>query len=460
MLISQTLKRIAEQIDRVGGNPILVGGAVRDHLLGNEIKDIDIEVFNLSVDQLTGILNEFGRTSVVGKAFGVLKVSVDGMDFDFSLPRKDQKTGVGHKGFSVETDPEMTFKKAASRRDFTINAIGLNLLTGGILDPFNGGDDLKNRILRVVDPETFIEDPLRVFRGIQFAARFRLTATSGTMTVFRNLLDNLPELPQERIFEEMKKLLLKADTPSVGLALADKTGLIEKLFPELYALHNVQQDPTWHPEGDVWAHTLLVLDEAAKSRNGTKSHDLPLMLAALCHDFGKPVTTTFTDGRWISYGHESEGEKTARCFLERLTNETTLIRTVSALVRDHLKPTQLYKSKHVSNGAIRRLAMRTNLPLLVELAQADTFGRGRNTREKGFPAGEWLLERWKELQLHREEGIRPFLMGRHLLKLGLMPGPRIGRILKEAFDLQLDDEICSLNDALVWARKRISTQLP
>ncbi|MCP4750861.1 MAG: HD domain-containing protein [Proteobacteria bacterium] len=456
MRISENLSRIARRIDREGGRPILVGGAVRDHLLGMESKDMDIEVFGLSIKRLLPVLEEFGKVSVVGKAFGVLKLTVDGEDFDFSLPRKDSKTGIGHKGFRIDTPADIRFEEAASRRDFTINAMGMDLLSGEILDLFEGAEDLKNRTLRVVDPVTFVHDPLRVLRGVQFSARFDLLVPPETRAVFRSLLPTVEELPKERIFEEVKKLLLKSERPSVGIKVADRIGLVAELFPELDALHGIRQDPVWHPEGDAWAHTLLVLDEAAGLRNGDEFHDLCLMLAALCHDFGKPETTLFSKGKWVSYGHAEAGEKPARRFLERMTKEIVLKDMVLSLVREHMKPLLLFGAEKVGNGPIRRLSLKIDIPLLVDLARADHLGRGdKGANGPEFPAGDWLMERWKALRLEDDRSIQPILMGRHLMELGLSPGPHFGKILKEAFELQLDDEIGSLDEALAWAKKRV-----
>ncbi|MBU3914614.1 HDIG domain-containing protein [bacterium] len=454
--LPKILVQIAEKITQAGGTPILVGGAVRDHLLGLDSKDLDIEVFGLTENQLVKILRNYGPVLSVGKAFGVLKLSINDEIFDFSLPRKEIKTGAGHKGFDIETDPDLTFRQASSRRDFTINAMGYDIQHKKILDEFDGGKDLENRILRVVDPKTFADDPLRVLRGIQFAARFQLNVTDDTLSVFKSLVKTLSELPTERIFEELKKLLLKAEKPSIGFQLADKAGVIEKLFPELYALHAIPQDPEWHPEGDVWAHTMMVIDEAAKLKNNNEFHDLSLMLAALCHDFGKPATTSFADGRWRSLKHTEAGVEPTKIFLDRLTNEQKLMDNVMALVKEHLQPAQLFQSSKVTDGAIRRLSLRVDIPLLLKVAQADHFGRlDEEARKRVFPAGQWLSERFNELELADATKVHPILMGRHLLDLGMKPGPKFGLLLNEAFELQLDDNLNSLEDAIEWAKKRI-----
>lgn len=456
MKFPEALIKMAEGIKQAGGTPVLVGGAVRDHFLGRESHDLDVEIFGLSNERMVSVLQKFGKVSVVGKTFGVFKVTVDGRNFDCSLPRKDSKIGAGHKGFDIETDPAMSFKEAASRRDFTINAMGINILTGEVIDHFNGINDLKNRVLRVVDSQTFVEDPLRVLRAVQFAARFELKATNDSLQVFKSIVDSLKELPRERIFEEFKKLLLKSEKPSIGLELADKIGVVRELFPELNALHNVQQDPEWHPEGDVWVHTMRVIDSAVHYRKSNEFRDLCLMFAALCHDFGKPETTAFTKEKWRSLKHTEAGVEPTSCFMEKLTNETRLLETVKVLVKKHLTPSHLFNASQVSDGAIRRLSLKVDIPLLIDVATADYFGCLHDRAKSGrFPAGEWLMERFKNLQLEAAQKIQPLLMGRHLIELGLTPSPEFGLILREAFELQLDDGLRSLDHAMEWAKKRI-----
>src|SRR3989338_2589134 len=302
----QSLEKITQAILAAGGKPILVGGCVRDKLLGLASKDFDIEVYGLSLEQLEAALNRLGPVYAVGKSFGVFKL----FNFDISLPRTENKAGKGHKVFVVQSDSNLTFEQASKRRDFTINAMGIDLETGKLLDPHEGQTDLKNKILRHVS-DAFEEDPLRVFRACQFAARFEFKIHHDTLQKCLALESELNTLPWERIGEEFKKLLL-AQKPSIGLqALLDTRAL--SLFPELEALIGCQQDPAWHPEGDVWIHTLMVTDEAAKL-----SDSLMIRLAALCHDLGKPPTTQFEDGRWRSKNHEAAGAAPTKSFLDKL----------------------------------------------------------------------------------------------------------------------------------------------
>ncbi len=457
MRIPDILKQIAVKIDKVDGVPILVGGAVRDYILGQKSKDFDVEVFNIHYSQLIAILKKFGKVSAVGKAFGVLKLSNKGYHFDFSLPRNDIKTGEGHRGFRITTNPTMTFRSAASRRDFTINALGYNLISGEILDEFGGRSDLKNRILRVVDPATFTEDPLRVLRGIQFAARFNLDIPESTKQIFIDLIETLDQLPRERIFKEIIKLLLKAKKPSTGLIIADAIGLNKKLFPELNALHSIPHDPDWYPENNAWSHTLSVIDEAARLRCGDDFQDLALMLAALCHEFTSLNPTEFVDAQWQKKYQSAPCITVTRCFMNRITNETKLIETVDRLVSEHRSLSRALRSTNIKNGDIRRLSLKVSIPLLVRLAEADYYGRFKeNERPVNFPAGEWLLKRFYALKLDNEQNLQPILLGRHLKTLGLEPGPSFGEILTDAYEKQLDDEFMTLDDALAWAQNQIA----
>ena len=444
---------IAQAISVAGGRALLVGGSVRDHFLQQPLsKDFDVEVYHLPADPLEVILKSFGSVSAVGKKFGVFKLSTPSSEYDFSFPRTENKIGVGHKGFRVALHEDTTFQTAASRRDFTINAMGYDMLSGEILDPFQGREDLKSKTLRHISP-AFGEDPLRVLRAMQFVARFEFKIAPETVRLCQNL--NLSELPKERICEEFKKLFLKAKRPSLGLKALNEMAML-KFFPEMKALQGVPQDPQWHPEGDVWTHTLMVVDEAAKLRSGAEKPDFSLLLGALCHDFGKPSTTIFQKGRWRSPAHDVKGLPPTESFLKRLTHEQTLIDLVKVYVKEHLKPALLYHaSDRVSDGAIRRLAMRVSIPDLIQIAQADHFGRTTpDALARQFPAGEWLLQRAEGLKVH-ETKPQPLLKGRHLLQLGMEPGPLMGQVIQESFELQLDGQLTHLEDTLAWAEGRL-----
>src|SRR5690242_9794979 len=295
---------ISRAVREAGGRAYLVGGLVRDRLMGSTepARDYDLEVYGLDGPALRSILERFGRVNAVGEAFTVYKVG----EIDVSIPRRDSKTGAGRRGFAVTGDPSMSVAEASRRRDFTINAMLCDPLTGDVIDPHGGQIDLRARRLRAVDPETFVEDSLRVLRGMQFAARFEFSIDPATVALCRRI--PLNDLPAERLWGEFEKLLLRSRRPSIGLRAGLDLGVIDALFPEFKALVGCPQEPAWHPEGDVWVHTLQAVDLAA-----ALIADLPMpkqvvvMLGTLCHDLGKPPTTKVIDGRIRSLDHEAEG---------------------------------------------------------------------------------------------------------------------------------------------------------
>ena len=455
MQLSAELTKLANAIHQQGGQLILVGGSVRDYLLGQLLpKDLDLEVYRLEANELEGVLSQFGKVLRVGKSFGVLKLITQHAEYDVSLPRRESKTGKGHKGFLVNADPQMTFEEASARRDFTVNSIGFDPIQQLWLDPHLGQEDLKKGILRHVGP-AFVEDPLRVLRGAQFAARLNFQLAPETIELCKTL--DLNELSRERLLGEFKKLLLRPEQPSIGLEILRQTKAL-RFFPELEALIDVPQDPTWHPEGCVWSHTLMVVDEASRLRVGEEKADLVLMFGALCHDFGKPETTIWKDGHWRSPAHDFLGMQPTEKFLRRLTDEASLIEKVTVLVREHLRPSMLYNDREkVTPGAIRRLALRISIPELLRVAEADHFGRTtEDALRREFPAKQWLLNQASQLDV-RDEKPKPFLKGRHLLQLGMRPGPQMGKVLEEAFVLQLDGAIVNLEEAKAWANQRLNS---
>lgn len=452
--ISKALAKLVSALENLKATPIAVGGCVRDHLLGLTPKDIDVEVYGTSLDILEPALEKIGSVYAVGRSFGVLKVTIDGETFDVSLPRLENKVGQGHKGFVVDTDKDLTFAQASARRDFTINAMGIDLLTQKVIDAHGGIQDLEDAVLRHVSP-AFSEDPLRVLRGCQFAARFEYMMHPDTIELCRHLKDELRTLPKERIVEEMRKLLL-GKTPSYGLEALKVTGAWE-LFPELIALDGCLQEAEWHPEGDVWTHTKMVVDSAAMiiRRENLEGDDaLVIMLGALCHDLGKPPTTAFEDGRWRSKGHESAGEPPTRSLLTNMGFPEGMIDHVVPLVKEHLKPHQLYRVQdEISMSTIRRLASRVSISRLCLVSEADFLGRTTDEAIAGHdPATAWLMKVAKSLDVAFNKP-EPILMGRHLLDRGIKPGPKMGEILKEAFEAQLDGEFADVDGALTWLDK-------
>lgn len=443
---------VARAVRDAGGRALIAGGWVRDRALGLDAKDVDLEVFGIPAPQLRTLLERFGRVDTVGESFTVYKI--DGLDV--SLPRRESKTGRGHKGFTVEGDPSLSLTEAARRRDFTINAMSWDPLSEETIDPFNGATDLHARTLRAVDARTFTDDSLRVLRALQFAARFQLTLDADTAALCRSL--PLDDLPAERIWGEVEKLLLRATRPSLGLALALDLGVVDRLWPELKALVGCEQEPEWHPEGDVWVHTLMVADEARNRLDGLDHpRSVVMMLSALCHDMGKPATTRFEDGRIRSKGHEEAGVAPATSFLDRLNIHTLggydVRHTVLGIVAHHLKPTMFFKAPTpVGDGAFRRLAQKVNLELLARFAKADCHGRTGTFACDGM---DWFLERARALGVEHLPPA-PFLLGRHVLALGVPPGPRVGALLAQLYDLQLDGKITTPEAALEALAKAIT----
>jgi tRNA nucleotidyltransferase (CCA-adding enzyme) len=458
--VPEKVIRLTQAIRDAGGRALLVGGCVRDLLMGLQPKDWDVEVYGIEPVELRALLDQFGPVNVVGEAFTVYKL---GSDLDVSLPRRERKSGRGHRAFVIEGDPSMSTEDAARRRDFTINAILEDPLTGEVIDPFGGREDIQKKLLRAVSVDTFGEDSLRVLRAAQLAARFEFDVETDTMALCRAI--DLTDLPAERVWGEVEKLLLLASRPSLGLDWLRKLRAVEQVFPELNSLIEVPQDPEWHPEGDVFVHTLLVTDRA-RELIGDLSYpkQVTVMLAALAHDFGKPATTELIDGRLRSRGHEEAGVAPTKSFLARLNIHTLdgydVHGQVIALVREHLKPGEFFKKRdEVGDGAFRRLARRCELELLYRVAKADSLGRNAEwvPREQWYTADaqEWFIQRARELDVEQRPPA-PILLGRHLLEMGLEPGPRVGEITKAIYEMQLDGRVLTLGDAKNAAKEILS----
>ena len=455
------LTRLLDVVRSSGGRPLLVGGAVRDALLGRTVKDFDVEVFGIPPEALKAVLSGVGRVNLVGEAFTVFKLSgLEGVagDVDVSVPRRDSKVGPGHRGIAVQGDPDLPPQEAARRRDFTINALLFDPVTGELLDFFGGRRDLQARVLRAVDAERFGEDPLRALRAVQMAARYEMTVEPATARLCASMA--LGELPAERVFGEIEKLLLKAPRASAGFGLLRDWGLLAAVAPELLPLIDTPQDPTWHPEGDVWVHTLLAIDQAGPLvADLDRPRALTVMLAELCHDLGKPATTRFEAGRWRSHGHEEAGLRPTESLLDRWKVYSLLgydVRgQVLSLVGNHLKPGQLYDDRErVSDGAIRRLARKCEAGLLYRVARADCLGR---TGDFSPVAMEWFLDRVRRLDV-AERAPAPLLKGRDVVALGVPPGPEVGRIVREVYERQLDGTVATLDDARREAERLVGRQ--
>lgn len=458
-MLPERVIQLSETIRGRGGRAMLVGGCVRDELMGFEPTDWDLEVYGVESNELRALLDRFGDVQAVGEAFAVYRV---GRDLDVSLPRRERKTGHGHRGFVIEGDRGMSFEEACSRRDFTINAILKDPLTDEVVDPFSGRADIEKKLLRHVSNLTFADDSLRVLRAAQFAARLEFDIAPETIAICKGI--DVTDLPKERVWGEIEKLVLRAMRPSIGLRWFYELGVVEQLFPELAALVGVPQEPDWHPEGNVDVHTLMVVDEARKLIDDLPyERQVAVMLGALCHDLGKPPTTEFVDGRIRSRGHDEAGVEPTIAFLDRLGIYTLLgfdVRgQVIQLVRYHLKPGEFYKSEQkgnpVGDGAFRRLARKVEPDLLYRVAKADSLGRypdgDRSKMIFGSEAQEWFIEKVRELQIEKKAP-DPILMGRHLIEIGLKPGPHFKQILDAVYEMQLDGTVVDLDQSVARAK--------
>ena len=445
---TEAVLEVARRVKAAGGRALLVGGCVRDPLLGLAAKDFDIEVYGLPPDRLQSVLAKSFALDLVGASFGVIKLH--GHNIDVATPRRETKLGLGHKAFKMECDPNLSIEEAAARRDFTINAIYRDPLTDEIIDPWEGRADIGCKKLRHVS-EHFVEDPLRVLRGMQFVARFGFKVAAGTVGLCRRMT---PEsLPRERLFEEWSKLLLKGVKISDGLKFLRRVGWVQ-YYPELEALIGCRQDREWHPEGDVWNHTCCCLDAFAEMRPATTTdEDLIVGLAVLCHDFGKPLTTFFDKKkrRFRSLGHDEKGIGPTMTFLRRLTHDARILREVPPLVRCHMRPFALWRS-HAGDSAIRRLSAQVvRIDRLIRVAAADDAGRPPFPREP--KALEWLAKQAERLNI-KDSAPKPIVQGRHLVAKGFKPGEELGRLLKMCYEAQLDGKVNTLEDgfALIWEK--------
>ena len=411
------LLKIAGDIREAGGRAFLVGGWVRDALLGKSCRDYDVEVYDMAQDALVPILSKYGRTNLVGKAFGVIHLAMKGLSLDFSFPRTESKVGYGHRGFVVHTDEKLSFKEAALRRDFTINAMGMELPELTLCDPYGGIDDLKTHTLRHVGP-AFAEDSLRILRGVQFASRFGCTLAPDTVELCRTL--SLDDLSVERLFEEFKKWLLKPGKPSLGLkAFLDIK--LDEYFPEI------------HPFKDSWETLGTILDNMVPLRDTlSESQAMEFAFAALL--CGSPETSLK--------------------FLERITNETHLLKIVPPLLNAY----QVLDTAIVNDApALRRLAVKLGglklLGLLVKCTPREFYA---GSAADGECFADKLWNAASELDLV-EEAPQPYLMGKMLMDMGVKPGKQMGEIIKKSFELQLDGEIKNAEEAIAWARSAISS---
>lgn len=429
---------IVQAIDRSGGRALLVGGAVRDLLLSLPVKDLDIEVHGIKLEQLEKILQRFGHVRIVGKQFGVLRI--DNLDIDWSIPRTD---GAGRKP-KVELNPYLSLHDAFLRRDLTINAMGIDLITFQLQDPFDGKRDLERHILRAPDAQKFLEDPLRFYRVMQFIGRLNMYPDQELQELCKTM--DLSGIADERIYQEFEKLLLKSERPALGIKWLREVGRLKEILPQVYDTIGIEQEPSWHPEGDVFEHTMQAVDKAATIKCDNQNEQLMLVLAALCHDLGKVTTTQVIDGRIRSLGHDTQGVPLAEKLLEKITNKNEIKATVKKLVLYHMLPGNFIKSG-AKRAAYKRLAKKlapeTNCAMLAKLAYADKCGRNP---KKGCPLFDCTLPDVDAfIESAQKCGVLlqpepPILMGADLLDV-VKPGPRMGKLLEKAYTLQIEENI-------------------
>lgn len=465
--------RLCEDVREAGGRAMLVGGSVRDRLLGIDSKDFDIEVYGVEPARLRSVLEQLGQVNKVGEHFSVYKLvcyrpaqprtlsseeSVADQaapqvrsEIDVSLPRRESKSGRGHRAFVIEGDASMSFEEAARRRDFTINAILYDPLTDETVDPYAGRDDLARRILRAVAADTFIEDSLRVLRAVQLAARFEMTIDPATIDLCRAI--DLSDLPRERIWGEIEKLLTLAEHPSIGLGAALELGVLDKLFPEIRSLVGYLQQEDGQPAGDSFTHTKLSLDEAVTLASDLpKSKSIAVMLATMCHDLGQPSASPEVGVEPPQ--HEKAVVEPTRSILNRLglhgIGGYDVRSQVLALVREHRRPREFYRHRETtSDGSFRRLAQRVDIDLLSRVAKACARGH-RSASSSG--AEDWFIERARALGVEHGPPA-PLLQGRHLLEAGFEPGPQMGKLLRSVYELQLDGKVTTSEEALAAAQR-------
>lgn len=436
---------IAKEVDKLGGRAYFVGGCVRDRLLGLENRDIDIEVYGVKADRLEQLLRKFGEVKA-NYSFGVF--NIDGCDLDITMPRTEVKTGVKHNEFRTKIEPFLAIEEAAKRRDFTVNAIMENVLTGKIVDPVNGKSDLHGRVIRPVDLKKFSEDPLRVLRAARFAAYLDFTFDAATILLCRGM--DLSSLTKERVFAEMKSTLLNTERPSIFFEALREFRQLDDWFPEIKNLIDVPQNETAHKEGDVWRHTMMVLDEAVKKRDSA-NNPLGLMLSALCHDLGKAVTVTVgEDGVHHSYGHEKEGVPLAGAFLERLTSSKALKDYVLNMVELHQEPHKKAQ-QNSSMKSFNHMFDKSVCPLdLLALVECDSLGRTPPL----FEEKKVLYDRFSQ---YCDVMAKPFVSGKDLIAAGIKPNNHFKELLEYAHKLRLADvdKNNALKQVLAYGRKNI-----
>lgn len=466
-------------VDLFGPDVYAVGGYVRDQIREKPSQEVDILVIHHTVDEIIAKLESHGKVDVVGKSFGVIKFTIKGKTYDIALPRKDKPKPAKirkHKDFIISADPEMPLEKDLERRDFRCNSIALRLADEKIIDPFNGIEDIKEKVIKLTNPRAFPDDPLRVLRAARFASVLEFSMDPNIYERAKGI--DLRGISEERIKEELFKTMLLSHAPSHGIKELFKLDALRQLFPELYRLTLCLQDSVFHPEKDdfghhtVWAHTLITVDQAKRLTEQfhlDEQKSITLLLAALFHDIGKPDTTQweFKRGRMVitSNGHDVASSKMAKKILARLKifswNGYDLKKMIPSLIKCHHRTSELWQNRNVvTKKAFNRLAAEVDgeIELLVYLDAADRAGRKTKPVKSLDHEGRWLLEKFEELNVTRET-IQPLIMGRDLIKMGVSPGPSMGKYLKKLYHMQLDNEFDTKETGLIVAEKMVKKGL-
>lgn len=444
--VTSKAEEIAERVHALGGSAYYVGGYVRDRLLGRDSKDIDIEIHGITEDALIELLSDMGETASFGRSFGIH--TLRGTGIDIALPRTERSTGQGHRQFDVSVDPFIGAEAASSRRDFTINALMQDVLTGEILDYHGGREDLEKGIIRHVSDASFADDPLRVLRAASFASRLGFDIADETISLCRSI--DLSGLSSERVEEELAKALLQSDRPSVFFEALRQMNQLSFWFPELEALIDLPQDPLYHPEGDVWVHTMEVIDRAAALRDKT-DEPLSFMLLCLCHDFGKAVTTELIKGRYHAYQHEVKGIPVIESFLRRIVKEKSIRRYVTGMVPLHMRPNVVAFSKPSVKSTNRLFYEAASPGDLVYFAICD---KPVLAGEENFTGDSDFL--WERLSVFEDTMSKPHITGKDLIEAGISPGEELGRLLDYALKLRLAgiDKDQAMKQVMGMARRK------
>ncbi len=439
------VREFASLVAEAGGTAYFVGGCVRDAELRRGIKDFDIEVHNMEPSDLSRIIRRIAEPLAFGKSFGIY--SIPGTHIDIAVPRIERKTGEGHRGFDIKADPGMGTYLAAIRRDFTINSMMKNILTGEITDHFGGREDIERKLVRHIDEDRFVEDPLRVLRAARFASVLGFEIDPVTVELCRTV--DLSNLSRERIEQELRKALLDSPKPSVFFESLRDMGQLSHWFPELEKLIGVEQNPKYHPEGDVWVHTMEVLDRAAAFRDEV-SDAFAFMLFVLSHDFGKITATSFVNGAIHAYKHEFQGAEIAETFLKRFVGEKAVIRYVLNMIPLHMRPNVSAFARSSVKSTNHMFDDASAPEDLIYFAMSDKPVMAEDVKFEGDK--EFLFER---LAIYRATMDKPYVSGKDLIDAGLEPGIYFNEALAYAHKLRLAqvDKESALKQTLSYVRK-------